>query len=189
MFSKVLILTCFGFACASLFFDDEPTPTTPTPMKPFNPIIDLSYQGSEDVHRKMNMLTDVTSSVHQLFEKTKNRGGSGSIEKEVLGQLRSRMMEKITSLRFMLESVDRIVSERNQMERISEIFNGLAHRRVNESDYLVKQIHRTASEIGDTIKLDMTRIVGVLDGGLFGFGSLSGLLDRIDLSPFMSFKL
>jgi len=89
----------------------------------------------------------------------------------------------------MLQSVERTVAERNQLEKIAQIFNGLATRRVDESETMVKQIHQTAAELSDSIKLDMTRVVHALDGGLFGLGSLSSLLNQIDLGPLKRFKL
>lgn len=89
--------------------------------------------------------------------------------------------------RYLLSSVERNVAERNQLERISEIFQNLAGRRINESETMVKAIHRTAAELSDSIKLDMTRIVDSIDGGLLG--SFTSILSQIDLGPLKRFKL
>lgn len=89
--------------------------------------------------------------------------------------------------RYLLTSVERTVSERNQLEQIAAIFQNLASRRINESETMVKAIHRTAAELSDSIKLDMTRIVDAIDGGIFG--SFTSLLSQIDLNPLKRFKL
>lgn len=90
----------------------------------------------------------------------------------------------------MLQLTDRLVNERNQLERIAELFVGLASKRTSETESLVDQIHRTAAELGENIKTDLTRVMRTIDGGLFGLSGLfsGGLFSDFDQS-LNSFKI
>jgi len=63
-----------------------------------NPIVDLSYKGSDAVRHKLQMLNSVQETVDSLFQKTQTKP-SGQIEREVFNQLRVRCTEKILNLR------------------------------------------------------------------------------------------
>lgn len=146
-------------------------------------IFDIPTQDSSIVKRKMNILSEVHDAVVELFEQAIGRRRDGLVG-EAFGQLRMRCIEKIFNLKFLLQVVDRLVSERTHLERMSTVFETLAKKRTNETEFLVNQVHRTAAELSDSIRSDLSRVVEHVDGGIFssllaspligGSGSLLG---------------
>ena len=134
---------------------------------------ELLDEGADAVRRKIELLADVHDSVEQLFERVISRRRDG-LPGELFNQLKMRCVEKIFNLKFLLQTVDRLVHERLHMERMSEVFTSLANKRTNDSQLLVTQIHRNAAELAESIRSDLGRAIEQVDGetggGLFGLG-------------------
>lgn len=134
------------------------------------------------------MLADVHDSVLQLFDNVLSRRRDG-LPGELFNQLKIRAVEKIFNLKFLLQTVDRLVHERLHMERMADVFSTLANKRTNDSQLLVTQIHRNAAELAESIRTDLGRAIehvdGVTGGGLFGFGLGLGS-PLLSFSPFSS---
>ena len=158
--------------------------------------LELLSQGTDAIHRKIDLLTDVQDSVHELFDSVLSRRRDG-LPGELFNQLKLRCVEKIFNLKFLLQTVDRLVHERLHMERMSDVFSTLASKRTNDSQLLVTQIHRNAAELAESIRSDLGRAIeqvdGLTGGGLFGLGlglgssssspllSFASLIDKISL--------
>ena len=157
--------------------------------------LELLSQGTDAIHRKIDLLTDVQDSVHELFDSVLSRRRDG-LPGELFNQLKLRCVEKIFNLKFLLQTVDRLVHERLHMERMSDVFSTLASKRTNDSQLLVTQIHRNAAELAESIRSDLGRAIeqvdGLTGGGLFGLGlglgsssspllSFASLMDKISL--------
>lgn len=146
-------------------------------------LFDFPSEDSSIVKRKMNILSEVHDAVVELFEQAIGRRRDGLVG-EAFGQLRMRCIEKIFNLKFLLQVVDRLVSERTHLERMSNVFETLAKKRTNETEFLVTQVHRTAAELSESIRSDLARVVDQVDGGILSHifsspligGSGSGLL-------------
>ena len=136
-------------------------------------LLELLGTGPDAIHRKIELLADVHDSVVELFESVISRRRDG-LPGELFNQLKIRCVEKIFNLKFLLQTVDRLVHERLHMERMSEVFSTLASKRTNDSQLLVTQIHRNAAELAESIRTDLGRAIeqvdGVTGGGLFGLG-------------------
>ena len=139
-------------------------PTETVDGDPLNNLLNFPSRDNALVRRKLALLEGVSSAVNELFDRTIGSRREGIVG-EVFSQLKTRAVEKIFNLKFLLQVVDRLVTERNQMERMSELFNSLAIKRVNESEILVQQIHRNALELGESIRTDLARVVDTVDGG------------------------
>lgn len=150
--------------------------------------LELLGRGTDTIHRKIEMLSDIQESVQLLFENVLSRRRDG-LPGELFKQLKIRCVEKIFNLKFLLQTVDRLVHERLHMERMSEVFSTLASKRTNDSQLLVTQIHRNAAELAESIRSDLGRAIeqvdGVTGGGLFGLGL--GLGSPLLSSPFSPF--
>jgi hypothetical protein len=160
-------------------------PTETTEGDPLNNLLNFPSRDNAMVRRKLQLLEGVSSAVNELFDRTIGSRREGIVG-EVFSQLKTRAVEKIFNLKFLLQVVDRLVTERNQMERMSELFNSLAIKRVNESEILVQQIHRNALELGESIRTDLARVVDTVDGGsIFSIFSgsplFSGLSEKMDV--------
>lgn len=164
--------------------------------------LELLGRGTDAIHRKLEMLSDVHDSVQELFENVIGRRRDG-LPGELFNQLKMRCVEKIFNLKFLLQTVDRLVHERLHMERMSEVFSTLANKRTNDSQLLVTQIHRNAAELAESIRSDLGRAIEQVDletgGGLFGLGmglgsplisSFSPLASLVDkISGLQKFKV
>lgn len=128
--------------------------------------LDIPTEHTGVIKRKMSMLSEVYDAVTELFEKAIGRRRDGLVG-EAFGQLRMRCIEKIFNLKFLLQVVDRLVSERTHLERMSTLFDSLAKKRTNETEFLVNQVHRTAAELSESIRGDLARVVDQVDGGIF----------------------
>ena len=150
-------------------------------------VLELLGRGTDAIHRKIEMLADVHDSVQELFENVIGRRRDG-LPGELFNQLKMRCVEKIFNLKFLLQTVDRLVHERLHMERMSEVFSTLANKRTNDSQLLVTQIHRNAAELAESIRSDLGRAIeqvdGVTGGGLLGLGLGLGSPLLSSFSPF-----
>ncbi|KAI1283835.1 hypothetical protein HDE_12571 [Halotydeus destructor] len=211
MFSPVLTLLSLSLTLTTMegrFMAHNGQPSSILPSG--SPIIvDLSYTQNDAVRHKLNLLNQVEATMDNLFTNTASSTIAATyktpvdpIAKEVFNQLRGRFLDKITSLRFMLTSVERSVSERRNLELVADVFANLASRRLNESENLVNHIHKTANDLSEGIKVDLYRVVSSLEQaiakptdahqGLLGLGigsTLSGILDKLDLSALSTFTL
>lgn len=163
-------------------------PATPAHNIPGGFLFDFLSDGSDSIHRKIEMLSEVHDSVLQLFENVISRRRDG-LPGELFNQLKIRAVEKIFNLKFLLQTVDRLVHERLHMERMADVFATLANKRTNDSQLLVTQIHRNAAELAESIRTDLGRAIdqvdGVTGGGLFGLGLGLGS-PLLAFSPFSS---
>ena len=135
-----------------------------SPALQFN-FFDIPTEHTGIIKRKMSMLSEVYDAVTELFEKAIGRRRDGLVG-EAFGQLRMRCIEKIFNLKFLLQVVDRLVTERTHLERMSTLFESMAKKRTNETEFMVNQVHRTAAELSESIRGDLARVVDPVDGGI-----------------------
>lgn len=139
------------------------------------------------IQKKLHALEEVQKSSRELFAKIEAKLADNRLGQEMIIQFKKRCMDKISILKSLLPNLERKVLEGENYKSLMSSFRRLMELRKNETESLIHDISHIATDLTDSIHLELARLVDTLIrrdyddlSAKFGWQTMLGLIKRLD---------